>query len=239
MPKNQDLSLSILFPCYNDKGTIASVVLEAKKTAEKLTDDFEIIVVDDYSTDGSQELLLELKNSAPGLKLIFHHRKKGYGAALKSGFAAVRKELVCYTDGDAQYDIRELPKLLEQLNDEVSIVSGYKVRSNDPFHRIIISTIYQFLIRTIFWLPIKDPDCDFRLIRRSVLEKINLESDSGVISIELLKKIQNAGFRFAEVGVSHSFRMYGKSQALNIKRIIVVIGRIAELWTETVWRSGK
>lgn len=237
MQMHQKFSLSILFPGYNDKGTITSMVLEARKVAQQLTKDFEIIVVDDYSNDGSQELLLELKNSVPELKLIFHHRKQGYGSALKSGFTAAQKDLICYTDGDAQYDIRELPKLLEQLRDGIDIVSGYKVRSNDPFHRIIISAIYQYLIRLIFRLSVKDPDCDFRLIRRSVLEKINLESDSGVISIEFLKKIQNAGFVFAEVGVSHSFRMFGKSQALNIKRIMVVIGRLMKLRTETVHYS--
>lgn len=233
------MPLSIFFPCYNDKGAITSAILEAKKTAEKLTDNFEIIVVDDYSTDGSQELLLELKNSVPELRLIFHHRKQGYGSAVKSGFAAAQKDLVCYTDGDSQYDIRELPKLLGQLGDKVDIVSGYKVRSNDPFHRIVIGAVYQYLIKLAFWLPVKDPDCDFRLMRRRVLENLNLESDSGVISIELLKKIQNAGLSFGEVGVSHSFRMYGKSQALNIKRIIVIIGRLAKLWVRTVWYLEK
>lgn len=239
MSNYQNYSLSILFICYNDKGTIASMVLEAKKVVQQIIKNFEIIVVDDYSTDGSQELLLELKNSVPELKLIFHHRKQGYGAVLKSGFEAASKELVFYTDGDAQYDIRELPKLLEPLNDKTDIISGFKVRSNDPFHRIIVSAIYQYLIKLIFWLPVKDPDCDFRLIRRRALKDINLESKSGIISIELLKRAHNAGFGFAEVGVSHSFRMYGKSQALNIKRIIVIIGRLAKLWMETVWRAEK
>lgn len=239
MSDSKNYSLSVLLPGYNDKGTIASMVLEAKKTAEKLSDDFEIIVIDDYSTDGSQELLLELKKSAPELRLILHHRKQGYGSALKSGFAAAQKDIICYTDGDAQYDIRELPKLLEKLSDGADMVTGYKVRSNDPFHRIIVSAIYQYLVRLVFWLPVSDPDCDFRIMKRSALNNISLESDSGVISVELLKKAQNAGLKLAEVGVSHYFRMYGKSQALNIKRIMMIVGRLGSLWAATVWRSEK
>ncbi|MBI2045841.1 MAG: glycosyltransferase [Parcubacteria group bacterium] len=232
-------SLSIVFPCFNDKGTIATMIVEAKKVARSLTNDFEIIVVDDYSTDGSQELLLELKNSIPELKLIFHHKKQGYGATLRSGFAATQKDIVCYTEADASYDIRELPKLLEQLDSRIDIVSGYKIGNVEPFHRIIIDIIYRHLMKLIFWLSVKDPDCDFRLMRRAVLDNLNLESESGVISVELLKKAQNKGFKFAEVGVSHYFRMYGKSQALNIPRIMVIVARLAKLWIAIVWFGGK
>ena len=232
-------SLSIIFPCFNDKGTIATMIVEARKVARSLTDDFEIVVIDDYSTDGSQELLLELSNSIPELKLIFHHKKLGYGATLQSGFAAAQKDIVCYTEADASYDIRELQKLLEQLDNSIDIVSGYKVRNVEPFHRIIIEIIYRHLMKWIFWLHVKDPDCDFRLMRRNVLDNLNLESESGVISIELLKKAENAGFVFAQVGVSHHFRMYGKSQALNIKRVIIIIWRLAKLWVATVWSFKK
>ena len=106
-------SLSIFFPCYNDKGTIATLVWEAKAVAEKLTDDFEVIVIDDDSSDGSRDLLLELQKNWPDLKLVFHKKNHGYGGALRSGFKAASKDVVFYTDGDGQYDVHELPRLWE------------------------------------------------------------------------------------------------------------------------------
>ncbi|HEY4505062.1 MAG TPA: sugar phosphate nucleotidyltransferase [Candidatus Paceibacterota bacterium] len=227
-------SLSIVFSCYNNKGTIATMVLEAKKVARSITEDFEIIVVDDYSTDGSQELLIDMKTFTPELKLVFHHSKQGYGASLKSGFGNSSKDIICYTDGDAQYDIREFPKLLEKFEKNVDLVSGYKVRNLDPFHRVAISFIYTKLMKLIFWLPFRDPDCDFRMLRRGILDKINLESDSGVISVELLKKAVLANCAFAEVGVTHQFRMYGKSQALNATRIVTTLWLLIKLRWDTL-----
>ncbi|MDO8430332.1 MAG: glycosyltransferase family 2 protein [bacterium] len=232
MLNKQKLSLSIFFPCYNDKGTIAFMVLEAKKVAQQLTNDFEIIVIDDGSTDGSRELLSALKEQVPELKLVFHEKNGGYGAALRSGFKAATKELVFYTDGDAQYDVRELPLLLSKLTPDVDIVNGYKIKRSDPLHRIIVGYIYQYVMKLVFWLPIKDPDCDFRLIRRKVFDKVSLQSSTGTITIELVKKIQQAGFRFSEVGVHHYFRIYGKSQFFNFKRVFKTLWKLMFLWLE-------
>lgn len=232
MKNHKNYSLSVFFPCYNDKGTIASMVFEAKKVAEKLTSDFEIIVIDDGSTDGSRELLLDLKKQVPELRLVFHEKNSGYGAALRSGFRAATKDLIFYTDGDAQYDVRELPLLFEKLVPDIDIVNGYKIKRSDPLHRIVVGYIYQYAMRWIFWLPIRDPDCDFRLIRRKVFDKVNLESSTGTITIEFVKKIQQAGFRFAEVGVHHYFRIYGRSQFFNFKRVFKTLWKLVFLWFE-------
>lgn len=225
-------SLSIFFPCYNDRGTIASMVLEARRVAQKLTNDFEIIVIDDGSTDGSRDLLSELRHKVPELKLIFHEQNKGYGSALRSGFRAATKDLIFYTDGDAQYDVRELPLLWEKLGDNKDIVNGYKIKRLDPWYRVLIGFIYQQAMRFVFWLPISDPDCDFRLIRRKVFDSVILTSNTGTITIELVKKIQKAGFHFAEVGVSHYFRVYGKSQFFNFRRVIRTLWQLIFLWFE-------
>lgn len=231
-------SVSVFFPCYNDKGTIATLVREAKSTLEKITDDFEIIVIDDGSTDGARELLTELQNDVAQLKLVFHEKNKGYGGALQSGFKAASKELVFYTDGDAQYDVKELTKLYELFGDDVDVVNGFKIKRNDPLHRVLIGKLYQNVMKVAFQLPIKDPDCDFRLMRKSSLEKFPLESMTGTICIELVKKLDITGARFKEVGVSHFHRIYGKSQFFNFSRVARTLWKLMFLWVELMLRRS-
>lgn len=232
MTNIKQYSISAFFPCYNDKGTIATMVLEAQSVLEKITSDYEIIVIDDGSTDGSRDLLLKLQHDVPQLNLIFHEKNQGYGGALRTGFKAASKELIFYTDGDAQYDVKELPLLLEKLTEDVDIVNGYKIKRSDPFHRIIIGYIYQYVMNFVFWLPTKDPDCDFRIMRREIFDHVKLHSNTGTICIELVKKIQQAGFKFAQVQVHHYFRTYGKSQFFNFKRIFKSLWQLGFLWLE-------
>lgn len=215
------------------------MAIEAQRVAEQLTDDFEIIVVDDGSTDGSRELLMDLQREVPKLRLVMHEKNKGYGGALRSGFAAATKDLIFYTDGDGQYDVKELLLLWKKMNDRVDIVNGYKIKRADPLHRVIIGLIYQYVMKFVFGLKIKDVDCDFRLIRRKVFERVKLYSDTGTITIELVKRIQQAGFKFAEVGVSHYFRTYGKSQFFNFKRVFKTLWKLMFLWVELVIFAKK
>ena len=135
-----------------------------------------------------------------------------------------------YTDGDGQYDVSELTKLVEKMDDDIDIVNGYKIKRSDSLHRIIIGTFYQRVMSWLFWLPIKDPDCDFRLMRRKIFDVINLTSNTGTICIELIKKIEMAGFKFTEVGVSHHFRIYGKSQFFNFRAVSLTLWRLVFLW---------
>ena len=206
------------------------MVFKAKEVAKALTDDFEVIVVDDCSTDGSREALVALQKSIPELRLVFHEKNRGYGGALRSGFEAATKDFVFYTDGDGQYDISELTKLAEKMDDNIDIVNGYKIKRSDSLHRIIIGLFYQRVMSWLFLLPIKDPDCDFRLMRRKIFDVINLTSDTGTICIELVKKIEMAGFKFAEIGVHHYFRIYGKSQFFNFRAVSSTLWRLIFLW---------
>lgn len=225
-------SISVFFPCYNDKGTIATMVIEAKAVLDRLGVEYEIIVIEDGSSDGSQEVLAELEKEIDNFKVIYHGVNRGYGEALRSGFSAATKDLVFYTDGDAQYDVKELPNLLEKLTPEVDIVNGFKLKRSDPFHRIIIGYTYQYVIRWAFWLPIKDPDCDFRLMRKKIFDQVKLNRNDGTVCIELVKKFDRAGFKFVEVGVHHYFRTYGKSQFFNFKRIRRTVVSLISLWFE-------
>lgn len=227
-------SLTIFFPCYNDAGTIGSLVAAADAVAAECTDDYEIIVVDDGSTDSSGRLLRELTARYPMLRLVSHGGNKGYGAALRSGFGHATKDLVFYTDGDGQYDVFELRKLLPIMTEGIDVVNGYKISRNDPLHRTVIGVIYLRLMRLLFNFHMRDVDCDFRLIRRRVFEHIQLKHNSGVICLELVKKLELAGYRFAEYPVHHYHRTYGPSQFFNLARLASTAVNIIRLWWEIV-----
>ena len=233
----EEYSISAFFPCFNDGGTIASMVSLMDLTLRRLTDDYEILVIDDGSTDHSREILRELEDKYKRLEVILHEENKGYGGALRAGFSSAKKDLIFYTDGDFQYDVTELAYLLEKFEDQIDIVNGYKISRSDPFHRKIIGRIYHWMMKVMFGFKIRDVDCDFRLIRRSVFDRIQLESDSGIICVELVKKIQDAGFTFAEVPVHHYFRVYGKSQFFNFARVFRVTKNILKLWWKLAVRK--
>ena len=230
-------SISVFFPAYNDAGTIPSMVIAAVLTLRELTDDFEVIVVNDASQDHTGEMLAELERQYDCVRVVTHASNKGYGGALRSGFAAATKELVFYTDGDAQYDPRELKQLMQAFCKGVDMVNGYKITRSDPLHRIIIGKIYQHFVRFAFDLKLRDPDCDFRVMRRSIFDKVQLESDSGVICVEMIKKIEDNGFRIAEVPVHHFHRAYGHSQFFNFRRLVRVTADLSKLWIRLVVRK--
>ncbi|MCQ3979343.1 MAG: glycosyltransferase family 2 protein [Anaerolineae bacterium] len=228
--------ISVFFPAYNDAGTIASMVITVILTLRELTDDYEVIVVNDASRDHTGDVLAELARRYDCVRVITHAHNRGYGGALRSGFAHATKELIFYTDGDAQYDPRELKVLLPWLTEEVAMVNGYKMVRHDPLHRIVIGAIYQHFARFVFRLKLRDPDCDFRLMRRAIFDKVQLESDSGVICVEMIKKIEDNGFVVAETPVHHYHRAYGKSQFFNFRRLFRVALDLARLWFRLVVR---
>lgn len=228
--------LSIFFPAYNDSGTIASLVITALQSARTITSDFEVIVVNDGSVDHTADVADELARQYPEVRVVHHPVNRGYGGALRTGFATASKEFVFYTDGDAQYDPSEMTVLWQAMHADVDLVNGYKISRSDPFHRIVIGRVYHHTVKTLFGLKVRDVDCDFRLMRRSVFERVRLEKNSGVICLEMMKKIQDAGFRIAEVPVHHYHRTHGKSQFFNFRRIGKTALDVGRLWYELVVR---
>jgi glycosyltransferase involved in cell wall biosynthesis len=236
-PAPKPAGLSVFFPAYNDGGTIASMVIAAVKAASALTPDFEVIVVNDGSADGTAQIADELARTYPRVRVIHHPRNRGYGGALQTGFRSAAKELIFYTDGDAQYDPAELAVLWASMTPEADLVNGYKISRSDPLHRIVIGRLYHHFVSRLFGLKVRDVDCDFRLMRRSIFERINLEKTSGVICLEMMKKITDAGFRIVEVPVHHYHRAFGKSQFFNFPRIAKTGVDVMRLWFALVIRG--
>jgi glycosyltransferase involved in cell wall biosynthesis len=233
-PAERPAGLSVFFPAYNDSGTIASMVIRAVQAASDLTSDYEIIVVNDGSIDATPEILDELARTYPHVRVVHHPKNRGYGGALQSGFRSATKEFIFYTDGDAQYDPAELADLWAKMTPDADLVNGYKISRSDPVHRIVIGRVYHHVVSLLFGLSVRDVDCDFRLMRRSIFEKIDLEKSSGVICLEMMKKIEDAGFRIVEVPVHHYHRAYGKSQFFNFRRIAKTGVDVLRLWYELV-----
>ena len=229
-------SLSVFFPAYNDSGTIASMVIRAVSAASGLTSDYEVIVVNDGSEDATAAIADELASKYPRVRVVHHPKNRGYGGAIQTGIRSATKDLIFYTDGDAQYDPAELKLLWAEMSDGVDIVNGYKISRSDPLHRIIIGRLYHHIVSILFGLKMRDVDCDFRLMRRSMFERVDLRQTSGVICLEMMKKIQDAGFRMVEVPVHHYHRAFGKSQFFNFPRIFKTGVGVMRLWIELVVR---
>ena len=226
--------ISVFFPCYNDEQSIGRMVTTVHATLDRLGIPHDITVVDDASSDGSLGVLRELAASIPELSIVAHPVNRGYGGALLSGLAHAKRQWVFYTDGDAQYDPSEIAQLVELASDDVDVVQGYKIRRGDSFKRKVIGRVYHHTVAFFFGLHLRDVDCDFRLMRRTVLDEVELTNESGVICVELMLGLQNAHARIVQTPVSHHPRPYGRSQFFQTRRIARSLYDLALLWLSHV-----
>jgi glycosyltransferase involved in cell wall biosynthesis len=228
-------SVSVFFPAYNDARSLPDLIEKAFAVLATCAMDFEVIVIDDGSYDDTARVLAGLQRAfAPRLRVVTHPRNLGYGQALRSGFEAAEKELIFYTDGDGQYDVGELPVLLARMRGNVGLVNGYKLERNDPWHRVWIGHVYNAFARRLFGIRLRDVDCDFRLIRRSLLDEIRLSSTSGTICVELVRELELTECGVEEVGVHHYPRLHGRSQFFRVKSLARTLAQLLRLWSRLV-----
>ena len=226
-------SISAFFPMYNDEGSVELMYKRLKKVLGKVASDYEIIMVDDCSPDNSGEIADKIARKDKKVRVIHHEKNKGYGGALKSGFYNAKKEWVFYTDGDAQYDVAELEKLVPFAN-EYDVVTGYKINRADGWYRNFVSLAYNIFVRIFFNLKTKDVDCDFRLMKRKIFDRLNLVTDGSSFDLEMMKKIQDEKFTIKNIPVNHYDRIHGTSTAFKPARIIKTIKELIVQWFELV-----
>jgi glycosyltransferase involved in cell wall biosynthesis len=222
-------ALSFFFPAHNEAENIEALVAEALEVLPTLADEFEIIAVDDGSRDATPAIADRLAAADPRVRVVHHEVNQGYGSALRSGFRAARHELVCFLDGDRQFQVQDLGRLLERLNDadQPDVVVGYRLKRADPAIRLAYARAYRLALRIFFGLKVRDPDCACKLFRRSALEGIRLESGGAFLSAELLIKLTQRGRKLAETGVPHYPRVAGSASGANPK---VVFRAVRDFW---------
>jgi len=227
--------LTVFFPAFNDAKSLPLLLQQTFETLQRVTSDYEVIVVNDGSYDGTADVLAEsARTYSPHLRVITHTRNQGYGAALRSGFLAATKEYVFYTDGDGQYDPRDLERLLHVATPDCGLVNGYKLVRNDPWHRVALGWIYNRFARWLFRIRLKDIDCDFRLIRRSAFDPTALRSTGGTICLELVRNLELSGTRIIELPVHHYPRQHGRSQFFRIRSLAITLIQLFQVFIRLV-----
>jgi len=222
------VSITVFFPCYNEQDNVARVAQQAVTVLDELQADYEVILVDDGSTDATGQIADELAAGNPRIRVVHHARNLGYGAALQSGFKAATRDLVFYTDGDAQFDIGEMPALLP-LMAEYDIVSCYRMNRRDNIVRKINGWLWTQVICRVFSLKIRDVDCAFKLYRRAIFDAIQMESTGALIDTEILARAVRKGYRIGQQGVHHYPRTAGQQTGASVWVILRAFKELLQL----------
>lgn len=222
------VSISVFFPCYNEQDNVAKVAEQAIQVLEGLHADYEIILVDDGSSDHTAAVADRIAAGNERVRVIRHPQNRGYGAALQSGFRAATKELVFYTDGDAQFDLKELPPLLPLMK-EYDIVSCYRMDRKDTALRRLNGWLWTKMNGVLFSLNVRDIDCAFKLYKRTVFDNIKMESQGALIATEILARAVRKGYTVAQRGVHHYPRTAGRETGGNPKVILRAFKELIKL----------
>lgn len=227
MPKVS--SLSVFFPCYNEEANVENMVRKSQGILPEIADRWEIIPVNDGSKDKTGEIIDRLAKEDPHVHPVHHEKNKGYGGAVVSGYNAAKYDFVFFTDGDLQFDLREITLLIEKL-DEGDLILGYRKNRQDPWNRKLNAFMWGSLVKFLFGFQVRDVDCAFKLIKRKVIDKVQLSAGGAMVSTELLARANKAGFRFVEVGVTHYPRVAGTQTGANLKVILRAFRELFKLY---------
>lgn len=228
-------SLSLFFPAHNEIENLERLIIDAVSLCPELSDDYEILIIDDGSTDGTSELADRLAALHTHVRVIHHASNRGYGGALQSGFRGATKDLIFYTDADCQFELSALKTVLP-LIDQADVVTCFRQHRQDPWHRSFNTWLFEKVVFLGFNLRIKDPDCAFKIYRRDVLESITLTSEGAMIDVEMLLQAQRAGFRIVQCGVRHLPRKAGVPSGANIH---VIFRAMREMWRLFRFYGGR
>ncbi len=224
-------NLSVILPAYNEAGNIETVISKAIPVLHNFAEEYEIIVVNDGSTDSTQELLNRLVKNNPHLRAIHHPQNQGYGSAIRSGLKESRLDYIFITDSDGQFDFNELPEIYSNLA-KADFLIGYRLQRQDSLMRKVNTYCWNTLCQTLFKTGVRDVDCAFKLFKRPVLDSLQLKASGAMISTELVIKSRKAGFKILEIGVHHYPRLSGKSSGAHLRVILRAFQEIIRLYPE-------
>ena len=223
--------ISLVLPAHNEEPNIRTVVEEAAEVLPTAFSDYEIVVVNDGSKDRTLEIAQALADENPHVRVVNHPVNRGYGAAVTSGFNAATSDFIMFMDSDRQFDINDIHLLTPHVP-EYDIVAGYRIKRNDPAHRLLNAKLFGTAVKLLFDIKVRDIDCAFKIMRGEVLRGINLESPGALINTEILAKANVQGRTLTQVGVNHYPRLEGEQSGASVKVVLRAFWEMVRLW----WR---
>ncbi len=222
MAKNQLSSLSVFFPAFNEAPNLPELIMQADQVISRVAKNYELIVVDDGSTDNTLILIKKLQHKYPRLRVVVHQKNLGYGAALKTGIGAAQYDWIFFTDADLQFDINDIQRLLP-FTQNYQVIIGWRKKRAEGMKRTLNTRLFKLYIDLLYRLHVKDIDCAFKLMKRELVQSIHLQSDGAFTTAELLYKLKKCHVTFKEIPVAHYPRLKGEPTGANLKVILKAV----------------
>ncbi len=236
-PTRSPLAITVFFPCYNEEANVEHTTMAALQTLRRISDDFELIIVDDGSTDRTGEIADGLAARYPQVRAVHNHPNLGYGGALQRGFREATKPWVFYTDGDGQFDFEEIETLLPLL-DRYDIVTAYRLDRKDSLIRKVNAFCWTTLVNVVLGLWLRDIDCAFKIFPRKLFDEIEMKSLGALIDAEILARANRLGYSLGQIGVHHYPRTAGEQTGANLRVILRAFKELL-LLREDIRRTGQ